>query len=94
MKRHSYRHGLTVRKSPASKELNLEAEESTALGAVTKQRLVKTADREGLVRSIVDCTVCKLAMSLQLLVVTSFKSPIDPITNPNPVSSHLTRDNM
>jgi hypothetical protein len=56
--RHSYRHGLTVRKSLASKDLNPEAEKSMALEAVTKQRLVKTADREHLVRAIVSCRLC------------------------------------
>jgi hypothetical protein len=34
--------------------------------------------------------VCALATALQFFVVTSFKSPINPITNPNPVSN---RDN-
>jgi hypothetical protein len=40
-------------------------------------------------------SVCcsELAMALQLIVVTSFKSPINPITNPNPMSS-LTRNNI
>jgi hypothetical protein len=31
-----------VRQSPASEDVNREAEEATALEAVTKQRLVKT----------------------------------------------------
>jgi hypothetical protein len=33
---------VVVRQSPASKEANLEAEESTTLEAVRRQRLVKT----------------------------------------------------
>jgi hypothetical protein len=32
------------------------------------------------------CKVCKSVILLKL--VTSFKSPINPITNPNPVYSH------
>jgi hypothetical protein len=39
-------HRLVVRQSPASKEVNPEAEESTALGAVIRQRLVKTQQTE------------------------------------------------
>jgi uncharacterized protein involved in propanediol utilization len=31
-----------VRQSPASKDVNMEAEKSTLLGAVTQKRLVKT----------------------------------------------------
>jgi hypothetical protein len=34
------------RKSPASKGMNTEAEEATALKAVTRQRLVKTQQTE------------------------------------------------
>jgi hypothetical protein len=64
VKRHSYRHGFVVRKSPASKDLNPEAEESAALGVVTKQRLVKREAREGFVCAIVNCRLCKLALSL------------------------------
>jgi hypothetical protein len=46
------------------------------------------------VRAVVNCRVYELARALELLVVMSFKSPINRITNPNLVSSHLTRDNM
>jgi hypothetical protein len=35
-----------VRQSPAGKEVNTEAEESTALGALNKQRLLKTQQTE------------------------------------------------
>jgi hypothetical protein len=38
----SYLHGLVVRKSPASKDANAEAEEFKAFGAVIKLRLMKT----------------------------------------------------
>jgi hypothetical protein len=33
------------------------------------------------------CRVCELAIVLYLLGVTSYESPINLITNPNPVSS-------
>jgi hypothetical protein len=35
-----------MRKSPASKDVNTEAEEATALEAVTRQRLVKAQQTE------------------------------------------------
>jgi hypothetical protein len=34
------------RQSPASKDVNSEADESTSLGAITRQRLVKTQQAE------------------------------------------------
>jgi hypothetical protein len=37
------------------------------------------------VYAVVNCSV--YAIVLELLVVTSFKSPINPVTNPNPVYS-------
>jgi hypothetical protein len=39
-------------------------------------------------RAVVNCSVHELAVALLLIVITSFKSPINPITIPNPVSSH------
>jgi hypothetical protein len=36
------RHGLTVRQSPAGKEVKPGAEDSTLLGTVTEQQLVKS----------------------------------------------------
>jgi hypothetical protein len=48
-----------------------------------------TADCEDLVRAVVNCNVCELAIVLKLIVVTSFKSPIKPIINQNPVYSHF-----
>jgi hypothetical protein len=47
-----------VRQSPASRDVNTEVEGSTALEAITRQRLLKTADLEGLVRPVVNCRVC------------------------------------
>jgi hypothetical protein len=41
------------------------------------------------VRAVVKCTVCELALALYLLVVTSFKSPVNQITNPYPVSRRI-----
>jgi hypothetical protein len=37
---------------------------------------------------VVICRVCKLVRLLELLVVTSYKCSVNPIINPNPVSSH------
>jgi hypothetical protein len=45
-------------------DANPEAEESTALGAVTKQQLVKTQQTEDLLLSIVHCKECELAIML------------------------------
>jgi hypothetical protein len=39
---------LVVRQSPANKDVNTEAEGSTGLETVTRQRLVKAADSEDL----------------------------------------------
>jgi hypothetical protein len=44
--------------------VNSEAEESMALGAVTKQQPVKTADWEDLVLAVINCGVCELARAL------------------------------
>jgi hypothetical protein len=45
--------GLVVTWSPACKDMNTEVDGSTALEAVTRQRLVKTAEWEDLVRAVV-----------------------------------------
>jgi hypothetical protein len=70
-----------------SKDVNTEGEESMALGAVTKQRLVKTADWEALLRSVVNCKVRKLTTAPWWIVVTSYKRQINSITNQNTESS-------
>jgi hypothetical protein len=53
------------------------------------QRVMKTED---LVCATVNSKVRKLVEALSLSVVTSCKAPINLITKPNPVSSHLSRD--
>jgi hypothetical protein len=40
----SWSNELVVRQSPAGKDVNMKAEEYLLLGAVTRQRLVKTAN--------------------------------------------------
>jgi hypothetical protein len=80
--------------SEARKNVNMEAQDSTTLGAVTKQRLAKTAQWEGLIRAVVNWRVSELAIVLQLLVVASFESPVNQITNSNTISSHYVRDNI
>jgi hypothetical protein len=52
-----------VRQSPASKGVNTEVEEATALEAVTRQ-LVKTQETENVMCSVVNCRVCELAIAL------------------------------
>jgi hypothetical protein len=61
-----------VRQSVAGKEVNMEAEESTVLGPVIKQRLVKTTDSEDLLRAVLTCRVCRSVKQLQLIVVNGF----------------------
>jgi hypothetical protein len=45
-------------------------------------------DTEDLASAVVICKVRKLVRLLGLLVVTSYKSPINAITSQNPVPSH------
>jgi hypothetical protein len=82
-----------MRQSAADKDVNTEADESASLEGNTKQRLLETQQIENtyLVRAIVNCRACKLITELQLIVVTGFKSSINPVANPKPVCSHLTR---
>jgi hypothetical protein len=37
---------------------------------------------------VVICRMCKSVRLLQLFVVTNYKRSVNPIINPNPVSSH------
>jgi hypothetical protein len=55
-----------VRESPASKDVNTEAEEATALKAVTRRQPVKIQQTEKTVRAVVNCSVCELAIALYL----------------------------
>jgi hypothetical protein len=71
--------------SPVSKDVEPAVEGSTALEAVTRQRLVKTQQTDC---AVVNCGVCELTIALQLLVITISKCSINPITNPNPAYSH------
>jgi hypothetical protein len=50
-----------VRQSPTSKDVNTEAEEDTALEAVTRRQPVKIQHTEDLVRAVVNC---ELAIAL------------------------------
>jgi hypothetical protein len=49
---------------------------------------VMTQPTEELVRAIVNCRMCKLAIALWLLVITFCKCSINPIINANPVYGH------
>jgi hypothetical protein len=53
-----------------------------------------TADWEDLVHAVVNRRVCELETALQFLVVMICKCSINPITNPNPSTVTLSRDNM
>jgi hypothetical protein len=47
------------------------------------------ADWKDLIRAVVNCVVCEIAIALYLLVVATGKWLINPITNPNPNFNHL-----
>jgi hypothetical protein len=72
-----------------------QAEESYGVGscyqAITSD---DTQDWKDLVCAMENCKMCELAIVLQLIVVMFHKSIINPITNANPMFSHLTWDNM
>jgi hypothetical protein len=55
---------LFVRQSPASKDVNTEGEEATALEAVTRRQPVKIEQTGDLARAVVKCRVCELAIAL------------------------------
>jgi hypothetical protein len=54
----------------------------------TRQRLVKTADWEEVARAVLTCKVCNSVKQLTLPVVTSYKSPVNPVITPSHVFSH------
>jgi hypothetical protein len=45
-------------------------------------------DDDDLVRATVNCKLCELVKRLQLLLKSSCKSSINPVTTPNPMFSH------
>jgi hypothetical protein len=54
-----------VRQSPASKDVNTDAEEATALGAVTRRRPVKIQQTEKTyARGVMNGRVCELTIAL------------------------------
>jgi hypothetical protein len=53
-----------VRQSPASMVVNMEAEEATALEAVTRRQPVKLQHSEDFVRAIINCSVYELELAL------------------------------
>jgi hypothetical protein len=68
--------------------------DNTTLRAITRRQLVKTQQTEKTVRAAVNFKVCESVIALSLIVVTSFKTPINPITNPDPSIVTLLRDSM
>jgi hypothetical protein len=57
-KQYKYRIQLFEWETPAIKDVNTESEEATVLEAVTRQRL------KDLVRDVMNCRVCQLAIAL------------------------------
>jgi hypothetical protein len=57
------------------------------------RQITMMMETEDLVRAVVNCRVCELAIALKLLVVTICKCSVNPITNPNAVCSQ-SRDNI
>jgi hypothetical protein len=55
---------LVVRQSPASKDMNMKAEEATALEAITRWQPVKTQKTEKTSYCLVNCRVCELVTVL------------------------------
>jgi hypothetical protein len=53
-----------VRQSPTSKDVNTEAEEATAVEAVTRRQPVEIHQTEDFVRAIVNCRACELSLAL------------------------------
>jgi hypothetical protein len=74
-----------VRQSPASKNVDMKAEDTVEIHhqAMTGD----DTDWEDIVRAAVNCRVCELG-TLYLLVVTICMRSINPIINPNPIYSH------
>jgi hypothetical protein len=76
-----------VGQSPVDNNVSMETEDIVGIRhqATPGEGIV---DWEDLVRAVVNCRVCELALALQLLVVMIGKCSVSPITNPNPVYSH------
>jgi hypothetical protein len=55
---------LVVRQSPASKDVNTEAEEATALNAVTRRQPVNTKQTEDVLHAVVNWRVFELVIAL------------------------------
>jgi hypothetical protein len=89
----SYHHGLDVRGLLASKDRSFWATE-TEDSVGSHYQAVYSEDIEDLVRAIVNCKEGEVTLVLWLIVVAVCKSPRNPITNPNPISSHLMHDSM
>jgi hypothetical protein len=55
---------LVVIQSPASKDVNTEAEEAMAMKAVTRRQPVETQQTEKTACAVVNCRMCELAIVL------------------------------
>jgi hypothetical protein len=73
-----------VRWQPASNDVGPEEEDIVGTGC----QATTSEDTEDLVGGVVNCRVCEFVKAPTLFVVTIYKCPINPNTNPNTVSSH------
>jgi hypothetical protein len=94
----SWSNEWVVRQSPASKDINTEAEEVMALEAITRWQPVKIQQAEKtLVCAVMNWKVCELATVQQLFAVSScvYKCSVNPISDPNTIQGHThTHDNL
>lgn len=51
-------------------------------------------DMEGFIHATVNCKVYKLVKLLLLLIVMVCNCPVNPVMNPNPISSNLPHDTV
>jgi hypothetical protein len=69
---------------------NPEEKVQLLLDAVTRG-LVKTQLTQKKGRVVVNCGVCEIVLGLESVVVMSYKKSLNPVANPNPISSHSDR---
>jgi hypothetical protein len=76
--------GVAVGQSPAGKDVSTEAEEIVGI----RYQTTASKEIEDFACAIVILKVCRLVRVLLLSVVMSYKSSVNSISIPNPVSSY------
>jgi hypothetical protein len=66
----------------------MSPESAVGVLSCTVRRRYQATTSEDLVLAVVVCRVFRLVKMLQLFVVTSYKPSVNPIIDPDPVSSH------